>query len=384
MKFRHKLFYKLLRPLVIIYLKIKFRYKFKVRKDLPENYIVLSNHATDYDPVFLGVAFRRQMYFVASEHITRFGKAYSFLKYVFDPIVKYKGTIGARTVIDIMKKTKKGGNVCLFAEGARTWDGVTADIHPSTAKLVKSAGCGLVTFRLSGGYFTSPMWSNSKNTRRGKMFGEVKRIFTKEEIAAMSEDEIFEVIKTDLYENAYETQRERMIKYKGKNLAENMEKLLFKCPDCSSYDSFRSEKTEVKCERCNHLFTYNEYGMLEGAAFDNLLDFSNWQKEEVIKDVESGMEYRSESAEVYKVENHESNLVLSGVLTMNGDKMTVSEKEFVLSDIMELSMHGNSCLCFTYEGIYYEIKVQNNRCAVKYIYYFNHARALSKKAAAIT
>lgn len=38
---------------------------------LPENYIVLSNHVTDYDPLLVGVSFPGQMYFVASEHITR-------------------------------------------------------------------------------------------------------------------------------------------------------------------------------------------------------------------------------------------------------------------------------------------------------------------------
>ena len=171
MKKRHKIFYTLLSPLVKVYLKLKFNYSCKRGKELPENYIVLSNHATDYDPLFLGVSFPRQMYFVASEHITRFGVAYKLLKYVFAPIVRYKGTIAASTVIEIMRKTKRGGNVCVFAEGSRTWDGVTASIHPSTAKLVKAAGCGLVTFRLSGGYFTSPMWSGSKNTRKGTMLG---------------------------------------------------------------------------------------------------------------------------------------------------------------------------------------------------------------------
>ena len=382
MTFRHNFFYRVLRPIAVLFLKINFSYKYKLAKNLPENYLVLSNHATDFDPMLVGVAFKRQMYYVSSEHITRFCKAYNVLKYVFDPIVRYKGTIGARTVIDIMKKTKKGGNVCIFAEGARTWDGVTNPIHPSTAKLVKSAGCGLVTFRLQGGYFTSPMWSSSKNTRKGKLYGGVVRTFTKEEISAMSEDEIFEIIKTDLYENAYETQKTKMIKYKGKTLAHGIEKLLFKCPACSSYDSFRSEKSIVKCEKCNLSFTYNAYGMLEGAPFDNLLDFSNWQKEELSKDAASGINYSSEAVEMYKIENHESALVCSGKLNMDSEKLTVSDKELSLSGIMELSMHGNNCLCFTYEGSYYEIKVLNNRCAVKYMMYFNKLKELVKNSAA--
>jgi 1-acyl-sn-glycerol-3-phosphate acyltransferase len=79
-KVRHKFWYAILRPLVIVFLKIKFGYKFKKVKDLPENYIVLSNHTTDFDPVFVGAGFKKQMYFVASEHITRWNTAYKLLK----------------------------------------------------------------------------------------------------------------------------------------------------------------------------------------------------------------------------------------------------------------------------------------------------------------
>lgn len=377
-RFRHKLLFKLIKPFATLFLKLKFSYKYKKAKNLPENYLVLSNHATDYDPIMVAVSFKKQMYFVASEHITRFGKAYDFLDYVFAPIVKYKGTIGARTVIDVMKKTKKGGNVCIFAEGARTWDGVTQKIHPSTAKLVKAAGCGLVTFRLSGGYFSSPMWSGSKNTRRGKLTGEVKRSFTKEEIAGMSEDEICRIIETDLYENAYETQKREMVKYKGKSLALGIERLLFKCPSCGAYDSFNSSGDKVKCDKCNLEFTYNAYGMLEGAPFDTLLEFHNWQKEEITKDAESGLEYSSSSAELHIINDHKSSNIGSGSLTMTTEKLSLGEYEFNLSDIMEISMHGNNCLCFTYNGSYYEIKIIGSRCALKYMLLFNELK-LSKK-----
>lgn len=54
---KHIFFYKLVRPLVIAYLWLKFGYTFKVAKDLPDTYIVLSNHTTDYDPLFLAASF---------------------------------------------------------------------------------------------------------------------------------------------------------------------------------------------------------------------------------------------------------------------------------------------------------------------------------------
>ena len=108
---KHKFFYKLLFPLVKVFVKIKFGYKCETAKDLPENYIVLSNHVTDYDPLLVGVSFPRQMYFVASEHITRWGLPYKLLKLALHPIIRYKGTVATATVREILRKVRAGGSV---------------------------------------------------------------------------------------------------------------------------------------------------------------------------------------------------------------------------------------------------------------------------------
>ena len=81
MKKRHIFFYNLLRPLVIAFLKLRFGYRYKLAENLPDNYIVISNHTTDYDMLFVASSFKRQMYFVGSEHIARWGFFSKFLKY---------------------------------------------------------------------------------------------------------------------------------------------------------------------------------------------------------------------------------------------------------------------------------------------------------------
>ncbi len=61
---RHKVFYSFFRPLVIVFAWFKLGYTYKKMKKLPDNYIVLCNHVTDYDPVLVGAAFPKQMYFL--------------------------------------------------------------------------------------------------------------------------------------------------------------------------------------------------------------------------------------------------------------------------------------------------------------------------------
>ena len=70
---RHRFIYKILKIIINPFLKRKFNYSYEKVKPANHPYIVLANHNTDYDPLFVGMAFPDQMYYVASEHIFRWG-----------------------------------------------------------------------------------------------------------------------------------------------------------------------------------------------------------------------------------------------------------------------------------------------------------------------
>ena len=106
MKTLHKIAYSFFYPIIILLLKLKFGYSFEKATNLPDTYIVLSNHVTDWDPLFVASSFPRQMYFVASEHIARWKVAYTFLKTLFAPIMRYKGTVASSTVKEVFRKVK--------------------------------------------------------------------------------------------------------------------------------------------------------------------------------------------------------------------------------------------------------------------------------------
>ena len=364
-------------PLVKIFLKIKFGYKWKKAKGLKENYIVLSNHVTDFDPLFVGASFRKQMYFVASEHITKWRTAYRWLKFVFDPIIRYKGTIASSTVIDILRKVRNGANVCIFAEGIRSWNGVTSPILPSTAKLVKSAGCSLVTYKITGGYFVSPNWS-VKGTRRGKIQGSVVNVYTAEQLSNMTDDEVMDIINHDLYEDAYARQQDFPHKYIGKRLAEKLENFIFKCPNCGMSDSLVSSGDTIGCSKCGHTFRYNQYGYLEGIKHKTILELSNWQKSEIDKDALNNVIYTTPHAKLYEVyPNHERQLLGEGVITMTTNTLEIMNNQFNISDIRDISIFGKHGLVFEYNKKYYEIDIDKEFNAYKYVLYFNAIKKIN-------
>lgn len=365
----HQILYGILRPLAALFLKFKFGYTYEVAKDLPDTYIVLSNHTTDYDPIFVGASFPKFMHFVASEHVARWKLASKLLNFVFAPIWRYKGSVAASTVIEVFKKIKEGTSVCIFAEGARSWDGVTAPILPSTGKVIKKAKCGLVTYKIVGGYFASPNWS-TKNTRRGYVHGAPVNVYTKEQLEEMSIDEINEIIKRDLYEDAYERQLANPKKYKGKNLAEQMENLLFICPNCGKVDTIRSSGDTVTCTDCDLRFRYNEYGMLEDSSFNTVRDLAKWQREAVQKATLSDTVYTAQNGRLSTVVKHQESLVCEGPLSLSSEFLICGEKVIALSDISDMAMHGRRTLVFSAEKTYYELVPSDEANTLKFLMLF--------------
>ena len=172
---RHRAVWRLFRPLVRLILFFRFNYRCKSFS--PKGpCIVVCNHVTDWDPLLVGAAFRRQMYFLASEHIMRLGFVSRLLDWLVHPIVRQKGGSAAGAVKEMLRVLKAGGNVALFPEGNRTWDGVTRDFPASTGKLVKTGGASLVTFRLRGGYLSSPRWSGDTARRQPRHLPPPRRL----------------------------------------------------------------------------------------------------------------------------------------------------------------------------------------------------------------
>ena len=366
---KQQIIWTILRSLVYPYVKLKFGYTYEKAKDLPETYIVLSNHTTDFDPIFVGMSFPRFMHFVASEHVARWNFLSTLINFAFAPIWRYKGAVAASTVIDVFKKVKAKKNVALFAEGARCWDGVTGPILPSTGKMVKKAGCALVTYKIVGGYFASPRWSQS-NTRKGYVHGAPVNVYTKEQLAEMSIDEINEAINRDLYEDAYERQMNEPKKYTGKDLAKYMENLLFICPKCGKIDTIQTHDNTVTCSACDLVFHYDEYGMLEGGDFKTVKELSDWQKKHLRESFTTDTVFTAPDGRMITVKNHEETFVSEGSICLSSQSLSCGDKEIALHEISDMSIHGRRGLVFTAQKQYYELVPSAEANALKFLWLY--------------
>ena len=226
-----------------------------------EPVLILANHTSDLDFTDVAAHIANHMYFVASDHVTAMGLFGRLFERWFDPIKVTKGSSKAGGVIDIMRRLRRGNCVLLFCEGRLSHNGRSTYIAPATAKLAKSVRCKVVTFRASGGFFIEPRWQNYLN--RGKLFSAgIVNEYSAAELSAMTNEEVLEHIRADLYVDAYAEQEQRMQRFKFRHGVRDITRYYDVCPRCRSVDALSTEGDgmSVRCSRCGYELTMDSCG----------------------------------------------------------------------------------------------------------------------------
>ena len=340
--------------------------------------LILSNHVTDFDPILVGLSFPEHMYYVAGENVMRMGLLSKIVTRYASVIQRIKGTTDAEAALQILRTLRKSRNVCMFAEGNRTFTGETLPIAPATAKLVKLSRSTLITYRLTGGYLTTPRWSTHR--RKGKMTGAVVGVYPPEELKKMTEEEVSALLARDLYENAYETQAKAPVTFKGKALAETLETALYLCPRCHRIDALHSQGDRFRCD-CGLSMTLDEYGFFQGEdlPFQTPLEWDRWQTGEMEKLAgtlgEEAAFFDEGQTLNRKEDDHSLTPLATGRMALYRDRLTVGEYVFPLKDLRGIGLIQRQGMVFSTADGDFAITADKLRCVRKYQTLFEFLKA---------
>lgn len=352
-------------------------------------YLILGNHTTPLDPVCLGTSFDFPIYYVASDHIFRLGWISRLLVWLVAPIPIVKSRLDLQTIKDMMSIVRLGGSVCLFPEGNRNFNGKTLGFSVATAKLAKKMGAPLLLYRLEGGYFTAPRWADT--VRRGRMTGRVVRAVSVEEMEGMTAEELHGLICRELHVDAYETQQGAQAPYRGKRLAEALERVLYLCPHCHGMATLKSCGDTISCG-CGLVARYTERGFLEqagqtGQPFRTVLEWDRWQKGALghwlecrLAKAGDGSLLEDDCLKLYTCGRAgENTLAAEGRFALHRDRFFFAgedrEHAFPLAGIARVIIHGKQALQFTAgDGVTYEVKSDKPWSALKYLNVFELLR----------
>ena len=196
-----------------------------------------------------------------------------------------------RLVKNINTCLKRGDVVCIYPEARYSPNGSTSPLPDSLGKLVKMNKVPVVAVVHRGNHLLSPFW-NFRKKRKVPLHTTLTQILTKEEVASKSVEEINEIIRNSLKYDEYEYQKEANILIKNKDRAEELHKILYKCPHCGSEEHMDSKGTKLFCTKCNHSWNLNEDGSLscleDETKFSSITSWFEWEREEVRKELISG------------------------------------------------------------------------------------------------
>ena len=350
-------------------MKLLLNYRAEPAPEVEGPCLILSNHVTDFDPILVGLSFPKHMYYVAGENVLRMGFFSRILTRYGSIIQRVKGTTDAEAALQILRTLRKGRNVCMFAEGNRTFTGETLPIAPATAKLVKLSRSTLVTYRLTGGYLSTPRWSPHR--RKGRTSGAPVGVYPPEELKKMTEAEVLSLLQRDLYENAYETQSKDPVAFKGKALAETLETALYLCPKCHRIDTLHSRGDRFFCD-CGLSMTLDEYGFFRGEdlPFQTPLEWDRWQTgemEQLAKALGEEAAFSDADQTLNRAESdHRLTPLVTGTMALYRDRLTIGDLSFPLKDIRGIGLIQRQGMVFSTAEGDFAITAKRLRCVRKY------------------
>ena len=375
---RHRRIYRFLYHIIKWPVKAIFGYTCE-NDSLSEPTLVVSNHVTDVDFFFVALGLKgSHIYYVASEHMMNWGWVSKLIHWLVAPITRRKGTTAMDTAMTMMRKLRAGYSVCVFGEGESSWNGRSIPIYPATATLAKVSGKPLKTFRIEGGHLTWPRWG--KGIRRGRVHGHVVNTYTPEQLKAMSPSEINEAINRDLYEDAWERQKQQPVRYRSRKRAETIETLLFMCPECKRIGTIRGKGHQIVCD-CGFKRDMTEYGTLEPAApFENIAQWDDWQNERLLKG-ETASETIEDNAMSLKVLSDETSIPEEGTLRLEGTALIFGNHRFEFDQISNLALIQKRVMVLNVGDQYYEIRGSKPLCLRKYLMLWQEYRRAAEKGA---
>ena len=214
-------------------------------------FFFISNHASRLDYIFAGVPLLPlRMNFVAGYN--EFHRSHLALVFRLLRVIPKKNfTPDLYTMKEISRVIKSGGGVCLFPEGMSSISGANQPVAVGTGKLLKHYKVPVYYSVIRGGYLTSPKYN--LRDRCGRVEVAFDQLFTPQQLADMTPQEIESAINRAIYHDDYAWNREKGYHYDiGDKGAEDLEDLLFWCPKCGRQHTMATKGNTIFCTACGN------------------------------------------------------------------------------------------------------------------------------------
>lgn len=343
----------------------------KNMKGLKPPYLVISTHQgfSDYYIAPLALFPHRANYVSDMEGFAAFGE---WLYRAIGCIGKRRYVSDISVVRNMKHALSQGQSVVVFPESRHSNVGTTAYIPPNMGKLVKTMQVPLVILSAHGSYLANPFW-DEEHTRKTPMEASLEGVYTAEEVAELSAQEIQQTIEEKLQYDEYRWQQERGIQITEKNRAEGLHKALYQCRACGAEFSMQSSGAQIFCEKCGARWELTTIGWLECISEPeakekqiHIPDWYEWQRASVVRKIETDNDACTFKVQVEALPNSQGFVELGeGILKLDAEGFTlqVGEEQWVFDHVSRESVQTE----YNYRGKGMGIVLSTKDCCY-YVY----------------
>jgi len=239
---------------IVVYPVLKLLFRLEVSRmglNMPKGpFLVLANHATMIDFMLASLPFYPRRLNVVTAHKYFLNRPLAGLLRLLGCIPKNQFDPDVRSVKSIKSVLKRGGNILMFPEGRCSNDGAFTGIHRSTGRFIKFLGVPVVACYIEGAYACVPHWR--KGVRAGRVRLSISELFSAEEAAALSADEINRAICARLSGAGLPPPGKPLGTFRSRGLAEGLHRILYWCPKCGSEQTLDSAGNSIFCTACGN------------------------------------------------------------------------------------------------------------------------------------
>lgn len=281
-------------------LPTRFTYKTHGMEKLgkKEPCLILMNHSSFIDLKIASKIFYPRRYGIVctSDGFVGFGMALLMRLIGCIPTQKFVTDVSLIKDMEYLLKKKKC-SVLMYPEASYSFDGKATALPRKMGVLLKKLGVPVVTVITQGAFARDPLY-NCLQKRKVDVRADVRLIATAEEVKSMSVAQLDALLDEAFGFDNFKWQQENQIKITEPFRADGLNRILYRCPHCSTEGKTEGKGIHLTCHGCGKTYELTELGYLQAtdgdSAFTHVPDWYAWQREQVRQELENGT-YRMEA-----------------------------------------------------------------------------------------
>ena len=247
--------------------KLKFNTKRVSTEEVTPGALIMCNHTSVWD--FANLLYtmypRHDMRFLAtSVHYDKNKVVHSLFKHL-GLIRKNQGSNDLQSVKEMMKASRAGDPVIIYAAGMTSFDGRQAwEPLPGIGSMPKLLKTDVFVGLSHGSFISAPRYCHK--TYRGRVDFELKRLYTAEEAARLSADELQQGISRAIRFNDWDWQEEYMVPFRHMKNLKNLSRTLYMCPACGREGEIIEKRGRLVCKACGMEARRDRYGFFSSES----------------------------------------------------------------------------------------------------------------------